>query len=83
MLQRPGIATSIPSYLLTAARQDLACQAAKWTATKKWSGWLPGYPAVLEALKDETRDHGGSIRREFVHSYSDRNAVELFYVAIP
>ena len=48
----------------------------------QWSGWLACYRAVLEALKDETRDHDGSIRREFVHSYSDRDAVEMFYVAM-
>lgn len=82
MLQRPGIRTGIPLYLLTVTQQDLRSQTAKWSATKKWSGWLAGHPDVLEALKDETRDHNGSIRREFVHSYSDRDAVELFYVTM-
>lgn len=82
MLQRPGIRTSIPSYLLTVTSQDLACQATKWAATKKWSDWLAGYPDVLEELKAETRDHDGIIRREFVHSYSSRDPVELFYVVM-
>jgi hypothetical protein len=34
---------------------------------------------VLEALKDEASTYGGSIRREFVHSYANRDAVELCY----
>lgn len=82
MLQRSGVRTVIPQYLLTVTQQDLAMQKARWEATKKWGDWLAGYPAVLQALKDETRDHDGGIRREFVHSYADGDAVELFYVAM-
>jgi hypothetical protein len=82
MLQRPGVRTGIPLYLLKVTQEDLAGQVARWRPTRQWSGWLAGYPAVLEALKDEASAHGDSIRREFVHSYADRDAVELFYVAM-
>lgn len=80
VLQRPGIRTNLPPYLLTVTHRDLANQAAKWNATARWSSWLAGYPAVFQALRDEAHDHGGSIRREFVHSYASRDPVELFYV---
>lgn len=80
MLQRPGIKASVPPYLLTVTQYDLSRQMIKWNATSRWSSWLAEYAAVLQALTDEARDHGGCIRREFVHSYSDRDPVELFYV---
>jgi len=82
MLQRPGVRTGIPLYLLKVTQEDLAGQVARWKPTRQWSGWLAGYPAVLEALKDEASAHGGSIRREFVHSYAGRDPHELFYVAM-
>jgi hypothetical protein len=82
MLQRPGVRNDIPPYLLRVTQQDLAGQTAKWRTTKKWRDWLARYPAVLEALEEEARHHDGSIRREFVHSYADHDAVELFYVAM-
>lgn len=82
VLQRPGIRTDLPLYLLTVTPQDLAKQAVRWNATAKWSSWLAGYPAVFQALRDEVHDHGGCIRREFVHSYASRDPVELFYVTM-
>jgi hypothetical protein len=80
VLQRPGIRTDLPPYLLTVTQQDIAGQVAKWNATARWSSWLADYPAVLQALRDEVHDHGGWIRREFVHSYASGDPVELFYV---
>jgi len=82
MLQRPGIRTGTPPYLLTVTQQDLAGQQPGWKVTRTWSDWLAGYPDVLEALEKETHDHSGGIRRDFVHSYAGRDAVELFYVAM-
>jgi hypothetical protein len=82
MLQRPGVRTDIPPYLLTVTRQDLAGQKAKWTASKRWSDWLADHSNVLRALKAETARHGGSISREFVHSYASGDAVELFLVTM-
>ncbi len=80
VLQRPGVHTDLPPYLLTVTKQDLALQAAKWNATARWSSWLAGYPTVFQALRDEAHDHGGCIGREFVHSYASRDPVEFFYV---
>jgi hypothetical protein len=82
VLQRPGIRTDLPPYLLTVTQQDLAKQVARWNATARWSSWLVGYPAVFQALRDEAHDHGGCIRREFAHSYATRDPMELFYVVM-
>jgi len=82
VLQRPGIRTDIPSYLLGMTQQDIDSQPARWRPTERWRHWLGAYPMVLAALEEETLSHAGDIRREFVHSYADHDPVELFYVAM-
>jgi hypothetical protein len=63
-------------------QRDLDEQSARWRATEKWKAWLAGSPRVLDALEEETSTHDGNIRRSFVHSYADRDAVDLFYVSM-
>lgn len=82
MFQKTGVRDSAPEYLRTVTQQDLDEQSARWPATDKWKSWLAPYPAVLEALENETRVHDGNIRRAFVHSYAGRDPVELFYLAM-
>jgi hypothetical protein len=77
MLQRPGVRTDIPPYLLRVTLRDLARQKAQWRASKRWSDWLVGHPDILSALKAEVARHAGNIRREFVHSYASGDAVEF------
>jgi hypothetical protein len=82
MLQASGISTSIPAYVLAVTQRDLAMQAVDWRPTEQWEEWLAEDPELLDALKAEIRDQGGTIRRDFVHSYAGGDALDLFYVAM-
>lgn len=77
-----GVRSDPPQYLRTVSREELELQPAKWSLRDTWREVLAKYPGILEELEAEAADHGGNIRREFVHSFSHRDPVELFLVAM-
>jgi hypothetical protein len=79
---RTGARSVPPQYLPSLLQEELDVQPARWSLSGAWREVLAEYPGVGEELEAETADHGGNIRREFVHSFSQRDPVELFLVAM-
>ena len=79
---RTGVRSDPPRYLRTVSWEELDVQSARWSLRGSWRDLLAQHPGIVEELDVETADHGGSIRREFVHSFSQRDPVELFLVVM-
>jgi hypothetical protein len=72
----------MPPYLLSLTQTDLDGQPVRWRKTSKWTTCLAKYPALVDALVDESAQNGGRLRRQFVHAYASADPVELFLAAM-
>lgn len=72
----------MPEFIRLCHPSDVSGQKIPWGRDHgPWPDALSGRSAVLAALEQEVREHGG-IRREFVFSQADREADEFFLVAM-